>query len=791
MSDFYTLLKQISPTAPPLDRISLNEEILKSLPGFALPTSATTLAVSAETPGNTIALVVDSTGWMQKGMMLKIGAEVDEAFRGFFAEVVSIEDAYNVNVKIRELSNMIPTEIVPIGAIVQIGAVNGVRTAAVESSLDFWYRLKSGGSWSPGDTTATITARFWVSDMEVATRTISVKFTNGLLTTTDSGVENGIGVTILRQGGNIFKVRFTYQDSEGSLALNTVEKTIAALDFSIADGEIGLTGVPGYATVYGAYDANFYHPADAGYQSVVKSGNSWYVTTDPSVELAYGPGEGPPTDDSAGNANWTKIPNYSNVATGLTANAQINLSPNKSHYFKVTDKQVEASGILTPQQGSVLRSRFVDSELAVPTPYPLPGTFDDVDIVIPSPSTGARIYHTVDGTEATNAKPLWNPNFLAETNDFDDATWVKTDGTLTADATLAPDPSKTTHLGVGGTTRLEFYQDLLQANAGGFIAKGSYWTGSMYVKATSADITEVSIGIETRNGVNYVGGSWKTFQISSTEWTRINVTHKVLANTTGLDRLRLKVLCHESDNVLGEGLFVAMAQLEYGLYFSPYQENDATRKGILAMPATATTTFRAIAEKFGETSFEFNGDYVVTAGGGGDKTSTPYAVPVPGPYAAEEYPLSVEIKCATSGATIYYTTDGSDPTTGSTVYSGPIALADYGTIKALATSAGRPDSDIMVATYTQPDGQINQVETPEADPVPGYYDVLDFPISVTLTCPTAGATIYYTTNGSDPTIYSTQYVAPFNVSDGDVVRAIAVRDGWDDSEELVALYESV
>lgn len=48
---------------------------------------------------------------------------------------------------------------------------------------------------------------------------------------------------------------------------------------------------------------------------------------------------------------------------------------------------------------------------------------------------------------------------------------------------------------------------------------------------------------------------------------------------------------------------------------------------------------------------------------------------------------------------------------------------------------------------------------------------------VSITCGTAGATIHYTTDGSDPTTESPVYSAPFEVSTTTTVKAIAVKDG--------------
>ena len=75
----------------------------------------------------------------------------------------------------------------------------------------------------------------------------------------------------------------------------------------------------------------------------------------------------------------------------------------------------------------------------------------------------------------------------------------------------------------------------------------------------------------------------------------------------------------------------------------------------------------------------------------------PTASPNGGTFTASQ---SVTLDCATAGADIYYTTDGTDPTTGSTLYTGAFALTDTTTIKAFAAKAGMIDSGIVEATFT-------------------------------------------------------------------------------------------
>ena len=61
---------------------------------------------------------------------------------------------------------------------------------------------------------------------------------------------------------------------------------------------------------------------------------------------------------------------------------------------------------------------------------------------------------------------------------------------------------------------------------------------------------------------------------------------------------------------------------------------------------------------------------------------------------------NVTLTCATEGATIYYTTDGSRPTSASTPYTGPIEISATTTIKARAYAPNVGPSTTSTATYT-------------------------------------------------------------------------------------------
>ena len=77
------------------------------------------------------------------------------------------------------------------------------------------------------------------------------------------------------------------------------------------------------------------------------------------------------------------------------------------------------------------------------------------------------------------------------------------------------------------------------------------------------------------------------------------------------------------------------------------------------------------------------------------------------------------------------------------------------------------------------------VETPVINPNSGFvYDSTQ----VSITCATEGASIYYTTDGTEPSESSTLYTAPFTVSSTTTVKAKAFKTGYDASNVASATY---
>ena len=145
---------------------------------------------------------------------------------------------------------------------------------------------------------------------------------------------------------------------------------------------------------------------------------------------------------------------------------------------------------------------------------------------------------------------------------------------------------------------------------------------------------------------------------------------------------------------------------------------------------------------------------------------------------------TVTITCDTEGAAIYYTTDGTTPTTSSALYSVPITLTETTTIKAIAVKDYMQNSAVTTAAFTK-ESVPETVAAPTIAPNGGTFTDSQ---TVTITCATEGARIYYTTDGSEPTTSSTLYSVPITLTETTTIKAIAVKDGMTDSEAVTAVF---
>ena len=161
------------------------------------------------------------------------------------------------------------------------------------------------------------------------------------------------------------------------------------------------------------------------------------------------------------------------------------------------------------------------------------------------------------------------------------------------------------------------------------------------------------------------------------------------------------------------------------------------------------------------------------------QTVAPAFNPVGGSYGSS---TPVQLSSTTPSAAIYFTIDGSTPSTDSSLYTTPITVATTTTINAIAIASGYLQSTVSTATYTI----ASQTAPPSVSPAAGTYTSGQ---NVILSDTTSGATIYYTTNGQPPTHSSPQYgTTPIPVSSTTTIMALASSPGLSDSPVITATY---
>ena len=119
--------------------------------------------------------------------------------------------------------------------------------------------------------------------------------------------------------------------------------------------------------------------------------------------------------------------------------------------------------------------------------------------------------------------------------------------------------------------------------------------------------------------------------------------------------------------------------------------------------------------------------------------------------AYDDKATTVTITCANGDAKVYYTIDGTEPTTASNVYTEPLVFTEPVTIKAFAVADGYYNSDVVefqVSIYAKaaaPTISMNNEATQT---------------TITLSCASEGADIYYSYNGISKAAEAQKYTEP-------------------------------
>ena len=289
----------------------------------------------------------------------------------------------------------------------------------------------------------------------------------------------------------------------------------------------------------------------------------------------------------------------------------------------------------------------------------------------------------------------------------------------------------------------------------------------MYRGLTDANGTEYNVMLQslpTGSSRSNVAVFYKAFSTTKTSWSVSDFTS---GWTKGI----------EVDN--GASGYSTMTILPNGEVGFLYEDDYSTSKAdgdyanIVYVPLTASELTNGAYTVAKEETEEPEPEPV--------QVEAPVFSPAGGSY---ESSVTVTIACATEGATIHYTLDGTTPTEASAKYNAVLTLTESATLKAVAVKEGNyTASQVVSASYTITQPAPVQVATPVISPAGGEYESS---VTVSIACATGGATIHYTLDGTTPTEASAKYSAALTLTESATLKAVAVKEGNYTASQVVS-----
>lgn len=429
--------------------------------------------------------------------------------------------------------------------------------------------------------------------------------------------------------------------------------------------------------------------------------------------------------------------------------------------------------------------------VATPVISPNGGDFSgSVNVTITS-DAGAEIFYTTDGSTPTTNSTLYTGTLtidssltlkafaiLAGANDSAVATAEFDQTTLQSpwvDDTIGSVPEGNAHYAAGvftcgGAGKID---STGTADSFHFIHQLLTGDGEIIAHVTGIDASDAAAraGVMIREQLTV--GSKHAF-IATENGASRNAAWRRRVTTDGNN-------AHTSGPVGDDDRWVRLVRS--GNSFSAYVKNNEgdswTQAGSSVSITMSNTVHIGLVVMANSLTVIGTGTFESVSVSGGVAVATPSIAPSGGTFSGI---VTVSLSCATSGADIRYTTDGNDPTTNATLYSTPFTLSASATVKAQAFKDGMADSSVASATFTK---DLPTVATPLIAPAAGSYSGA---VTVSVTCATSGAEIYYTTDGSTPDETDSLYSSPIVSASSFTVKAIGIKSGMNDSAVASASY---
>ena len=364
-------------------------------------------------------------------------------------------------------------------------------------------------------------------------------------------------------------------------------------------------------------------------------------------------------------------------------------------------------------------------------------TVDGIFVTITAPKENSRVYYTLDGSEPTTESTLY-------------------EGTLTMK-------------GSGTIKAIAAFDNFNNSSVAVFNYYASDYTCGL--PTFTRDGNTVSIASAPAEGTTiYYTLDGTTPTTASSVFTEPiavdhNITIKAMAMnnklfTSEVADYEVNWFTTDAPVIAFDGIFATMTCTTPNsrIYYT-LDGSTPTAESFLftsAVTMTGSCTVKAIAVRD-----NFNNSAVTSMSF--DKASNTVSTPQ---FTKNDNAVSIKVT-QTEGTTIYYTLDGTTPTTASAIYTEPVQMTENCTLKVLAMNDKLFTSE--VAEY-----EVNwfKVETP----------VIAFDgIFATMTCATPNSRIYYTLDGTSPTAESFLFTSAVTMTASCTVKAIAIRDNFNNS----------
>jgi hypothetical protein len=317
---------------------------------------------------------------------------------------------------------------------------------------------------------------------------------------------------------------------------------------------------------------------------------------------------------------------------------------------------------------------------------PAPGTYSSAQTVTISTTTpSATIHFTTDGSTPTASSPLYSGSITVAASETVKAIAVATGYTTSAVGSAAytinlPAAATPTFSPAGGS-----YSSAQSVTIGTTTPSATiYYTTNGLTPTTSSAVYAGSITVSSTETVQSiaVASGYSTSVVASASYTiSLPAAAPTLSPAGGT---------YTSAQSVTIGTTTPSATIYYTTNGSTPTTSSAVYSGPVTVSSTETVQAIAVASGY-STSAAGSATYTVNL-----PAATPTFSPAGGTYTSAQ---TVNLS-ASNWSTIYYTTNGSLPTTSSTVYTGSITVSSTETINAIAVASGYSTSAVASASFT-------------------------------------------------------------------------------------------